>query len=95
MKSQLLAIRPDKVYSSLVTDKEVTEFDDSNNESAQAAQCGIFLCVYPRAPSMGGDGREAARLAGVLSCRFVNPAICRPPYLIVGSGLTVQGGHHA
>jgi hypothetical protein len=94
--SQPLAIRPDKVYSSLVTDKEVTEFSSSNNESAQAAQCGIFLCVYPRVPSMGGDGGEAARLAGVLSCRSANPAICRPPHLAVGKRIyRNEGGHHA
>jgi hypothetical protein len=83
-----LAILSGKVYSSPVTDKEVTEFSSSNNESAQAAQCGVFVCVHLRDPSMGGDGREAARLAGVLSCRSANPAICRPPHLAVRSGLT-------
>ena len=91
-----LAFRPDKVYSSPVTEKEVTEFSSSNNESAQAAQCGIFLCVYLCDPSMGGDGREAARLAGVLSCRSANPAICRPPHLAVSGRINRnEGGHHA
>jgi hypothetical protein len=91
-----LAIRPDKVYSSVVTEKEVTEFDSSNNESAQTAQCGIFLCVYLRAQSLGGDGRGAARLAGVLSCRSVNPAICRPPHLTVRTRINrYEGGRNA
>jgi hypothetical protein len=91
-----LAIRPDKVYSSVVTEKEVTEFGSSNNESAQTAQCGIFLCVHPRVPSMGGDGREAVRLAGVLSCRSSNLAICRPPHLEVRRRFNrYEGGFHA
>ncbi len=93
----ILAIRPDKVYSSLVTEKEVTEFDSSKCTRRTGRHAAIFTFVYTLvAPSMDGNGREAARLAGCLVRRSVNPAICRPPYLTVGNGLTVQGAlHHA
>jgi hypothetical protein len=93
----LLVFRPDKVYSSLVTEKEVTEFSSSKCTRRTSRPAAIFMFVYTLvAPSMGGNGREAARLTGCLVRRSANPAICRPPHLAVRSGLTVQGAiHHA
>jgi hypothetical protein len=90
-----LAIRPDKVYSSFVTEKEVTEFGSSKCTRRTSRPAAIILFVYTLvAPAMGGSGREAARLAGSLVRRSVNPAICRPPHLTVRRGLTVQGASH-
>ncbi len=91
-----LAKRRRQVYSDVVTEKEVTKFSSLNNESAQTAQCRFFTCVYPRLPSMGGDGRDTFGYAGVLSCRSANPAICRSPHLAVRLRINRnEGGHHA
>lgn len=90
-----LAIRPDKVYSSFVTEKEVNGFSSSKCTRRTSRPAAIILFVYTLvAPSMDGSGREAARLAGCLVRRSANPAICRPPHLAVRHGLTVQGASH-
>jgi len=83
-------------YRSPVTEKDVTGFSSSKNESAQPRNAA-FSCAYTLvAPSMGGGGREAARLAGVLSCRSANPAIRRSPRLAAGQRFNrYEGGHHA
>lgn len=82
-------------YPKNVTEKEVTEYESSKCTRRTSRPAAIFMFVYTFvAPSMDGNGREAARLAGCLVRRSLNPAICRPPYLRVGNGLTVQGGLH-
>jgi hypothetical protein len=90
-----LANNPDKVYSSGVAEKEATEYESSKCTRRTSRPAAIILFVYTLvAPSMDGSGRDAARRAGSLVRRSLNPAICRPPYLRVGNGLTVQGASH-
>lgn len=87
-----LAIVANKVYSSFVPEKKGNEFDSSNCTRRTSRPAAIFMFAYTLVvPSMDGSGREAARLAGCLVRRSVNPAICRPPHLTVRNGLTVQG----
>lgn len=55
-------------------------------------QLAVFFRPHVIAP-MGGSGGGTLGCAGFLERRSANPAICRPPRLAAGSGLTVLGGH--
>ena len=92
-----LARRHQTTYYANVPEKEGTGFDSLNHQSAQTAPCGFFSCACLRASlPMGGGGREAFGLAGFFGDQSVNPAICRPPRLTAGRGVsTHQGGSHA
>jgi hypothetical protein len=70
-----------------VPEKEGTGFGDLNNESARTAQSGFFTCVLAFVRSQwAAVAWDTFGYAGVLSCRFANPTICRPPRLATGRG---------
>lgn len=89
----VLARRRRTAYHRTVTDKDVTEFDSSICTRRTSRHAAIFMFVLPSCAFNGGLGRGAARHAGYLVRRSVNPAQFRLPHLTVSGGLKpVQGG---
>lgn len=91
-----LACRSRTAYYPVVPDKEGTEFDSSTSTRRTSRHAAFFMFVLPTCAFNGGLGGGAARHAGYLVRRSVNPAQFRLPHLTVSGGLKpVQGGSHA
>lgn len=83
-------------YSGCVTEKEVTEFDSSICMRRTSALRRLFFVRSTLVCSLRAAVVGSLRAAGFRMRRSVNPAICRPPRLTAGSGLTTAyGGSHA
>lgn len=94
-KTYCLTLLGGLVDTQPVLEKERTGFDSSTcTRRTNGAMPFFYVCACLRSSSMSGDGGGAARLAGYLVRRSVNPAICRSPRLTAGRGCTVQGQHH-
>ena len=87
----LQQVRPD---TGPVPKKEGTGVDSpTSTRRTDGAMPFFYVCDYLRSPSMSGGGGGAARLAGYLVRRSINPTIRRSPsFDSEGCGLTVQGG---
>ena len=82
-------------YAKAVPEKKGTEFDRSiRQRRTTAARRYFFVCAMLR--PLWGAVAGRLRPAGFLCHRSINPAICRPPRLIAGGGLTTdKAGSHA
>lgn len=97
MKPHPLAFASHNAYAVAVANKNATEFDDSNHTKAQRRRKAVlFFVAYASASFFWAAVVGSLRAAGFLCVRFVNPAICCPPRLTTGGGLTAhKGGSHA
>ena len=83
-------------YSLYVTEKEVARYESLNYKKAHRPRNAVFLRAYAVACLLWAAVVGGFGLLVFFFVPVSQPAICRPPYLRVGSGLTVQKGtHHA
>ena len=91
-----LAFASHNAYAVAVANKNATEFDSSIHTKAHRPRKAVFLRAYASASFFWAAVAGSLRAAGFLCVRSVNPAICCPPRLTAGGGLTAhKGGSHA
>lgn len=81
--------------SPYVPDKEGNGFESLNNTKAHKRRNAVFLRAYAVVCLLWAAVVGAFGLLVCFGVPVSQPAICRPPRLRAGSGLTVhQGAHH-
>lgn len=87
LKKQLLAIRFNKVYSSLVPEKEGNRRGNLNITEAHKPRNAVFLRAYVIASFLWVAVAGGFGLLGSFVSSF-QPVTCHPPHLEMGGGLT-------